>query len=238
MSRTAVVTGGGSGLGQSISAKLAADGHRVAVLDVNLEAAEKVAAEIQAVGGTAVAVGVDVSDEAAVESAFATVRELAGASRDPRDERRDRRLHSVRQDHPRGVEPLPGGESHRHVSRACGRHCRTWWPPSGAASSPSRRPPVSRALRQGHYSATKGGVIAMTKTVALDYAAQGHHRQHRAAVRHRLTDASCNSRPRESCRRPSISRRPSRLAGSAWAKTWPRCVRFCAPRQRATSTDR
>jgi 2-hydroxycyclohexanecarboxyl-CoA dehydrogenase len=37
LSRTAVVTGGGSGLGQSISAKLASDGHLVAVMDVNLE---------------------------------------------------------------------------------------------------------------------------------------------------------------------------------------------------------
>ena len=58
-------------MGKSISAKLAMDGHRVAVMDVNLENAEKVAAEIQATGGTALALGVDVSDEAAVGSAFA-----------------------------------------------------------------------------------------------------------------------------------------------------------------------
>ncbi len=81
MSRTAVVTGGGSGLGQAISAHLAADGHRVAVMDVNTEAAEKVVAIIQAAGGEALAIGVDVSDEAAVEAAFATVRGALGQSR-------------------------------------------------------------------------------------------------------------------------------------------------------------
>ncbi len=79
MSRTAVVTGGGSGLGQAISAHLAADGHRVAVLDVNADAANIVASAITATGGDALAVGgVDVSDEHAVEAAFAAVRDAYG----------------------------------------------------------------------------------------------------------------------------------------------------------------
>ena len=78
MSRIAVVTGGGSGLGRSISLKLAADGHRVAVVDVYAENAEKVAAEIHAAGGTAIALGVDVSDEEAVEAGFTTVRDQFG----------------------------------------------------------------------------------------------------------------------------------------------------------------
>src|SRR5262245_59925248 len=78
MTRTAVVTGGASGLGQAISARLAADGLRVAVMDVNGEAAEKVAAELQAANGQAIAVGVDVSDEDAVDSGFASVRETFG----------------------------------------------------------------------------------------------------------------------------------------------------------------
>ena len=45
MTRVAVVTGGGSGLGQSISEHLAREGRRVAVLDVDAEAAEKVSAD-------------------------------------------------------------------------------------------------------------------------------------------------------------------------------------------------
>src|SRR6478752_2350936 len=47
-------------------------------MDVKLKSAEKVAAAIQATGGTAVAFGVDVSDEAAVGSAFSNARESLG----------------------------------------------------------------------------------------------------------------------------------------------------------------
>lgn len=59
----AVVTGGGSGLGAATARALAAKGARVTVLDVNLEAAQKVADEI---GG--LALRCDVSDEAAAEA--------------------------------------------------------------------------------------------------------------------------------------------------------------------------
>ena len=47
MSRTAVVTGGGSGMGLDICRHLANDGHRVAVLDLDGEAAEHAARELR-----------------------------------------------------------------------------------------------------------------------------------------------------------------------------------------------
>jgi 2-hydroxycyclohexanecarboxyl-CoA dehydrogenase len=78
MTRVAVVTGGGSGLGQSISAHLARGCRRVAVLDIDTEAAEKVSAELTAAGTSAIAVGVDVSDAGAVAGAFETVRDKLG----------------------------------------------------------------------------------------------------------------------------------------------------------------
>ncbi len=49
MPRTAVVTGAARGLGAAIARRLAADGDRVLLADVNLEGAEEVAAEV---GGT------------------------------------------------------------------------------------------------------------------------------------------------------------------------------------------
>jgi len=63
--KVAVVTGGGSGLGEAICIRLARDGANVAVLDVNLEAAKLTA---QLVDGVAVAA--DVSDSASVDRAL------------------------------------------------------------------------------------------------------------------------------------------------------------------------
>jgi NAD(P)-dependent dehydrogenase (short-subunit alcohol dehydrogenase family) len=52
--KTALVTGGGSGLGEAISKDLAENGVNVVVVDLNLDAATRVADEITAAGGTAV----------------------------------------------------------------------------------------------------------------------------------------------------------------------------------------
>lgn len=69
----AIVTGGGSGIGQAIARRLAADGYNVLVNDFRLEAAQAVAAEI---GG--VAAGGDVSVEADVAVMVARAEEVFG----------------------------------------------------------------------------------------------------------------------------------------------------------------
>ncbi len=77
--RTAVVTGGGSGIGRAIANRLAEDGFATAVLDLNAGAAEMVAAEARAKGHEAVAFGgVDVSDRAQVNAAIQSIRETLG----------------------------------------------------------------------------------------------------------------------------------------------------------------
>jgi 3-oxoacyl-[acyl-carrier protein] reductase len=69
----AVVTGGGAGIGAAICQRLAADGARVAALDVRLDAARETIAAI----GAGLAVDADVGDSAAVDEALARVeREL------------------------------------------------------------------------------------------------------------------------------------------------------------------
>lgn len=71
----AVVTGGAKGIGRAISARLAADGWRVTVADLDRAEAERVAGEI---GGGAGAAGVDVTDAAAVDAMVAGVIEAEG----------------------------------------------------------------------------------------------------------------------------------------------------------------
>jgi len=64
--KTALVTGGGSGIGKSICARLASEGAHVLILDLKPDSAESVAGEIQAAGGNATAFTCDVSDHSGV----------------------------------------------------------------------------------------------------------------------------------------------------------------------------
>lgn len=66
--RTAVVTGAGSGIGQASAATLAAAGATVYCADLDEASALATAAEINALGGVAVGLGVDVADRHAVEA--------------------------------------------------------------------------------------------------------------------------------------------------------------------------
>jgi 2-hydroxycyclohexanecarboxyl-CoA dehydrogenase len=76
--RVAVVTGGGSGIGEAICHRLADDGMAIGVLDLAGDAAEAVADGLREAGHEALAVTVDVSDRSAVEAAFAQVRDNLG----------------------------------------------------------------------------------------------------------------------------------------------------------------
>lgn len=61
--RVALVTGGGSGIGEATSKKLAEYGVKVVVADISQEAADRVVSEIEAAGGTALAVTGDTSSK-------------------------------------------------------------------------------------------------------------------------------------------------------------------------------
>jgi 2-keto-3-deoxy-L-fuconate dehydrogenase len=76
--KNAVVTGAGSGIGRAIAKTFAAQGARVFVLERDEGAGAETAAAIAGAGGVATVVGCDVSDAASVEAAFARVAADAG----------------------------------------------------------------------------------------------------------------------------------------------------------------
>jgi 3-oxoacyl-[acyl-carrier protein] reductase len=67
--RVALVTGGAQGIGAEVARRLAADGARVGVLDLNLDSAQQVAEQITAAGGQAIGLGADVSKREQVQAA-------------------------------------------------------------------------------------------------------------------------------------------------------------------------
>lgn len=78
LEKSAIVTGAASGIGREIALAFAREGAHVAVTDLRIDAAQATADEISAAGGRAIAVAMDVTDEAAVEAGVAAVAEAFG----------------------------------------------------------------------------------------------------------------------------------------------------------------
>ena len=76
--RTAIVTGGASGIGLAIAERLASEGNAVAVFDRDGAAADAAAAKIEAAGGTAAGFDVDVTERARIDAAVDEVRDRFG----------------------------------------------------------------------------------------------------------------------------------------------------------------
>jgi 3-hydroxybutyrate dehydrogenase len=69
--KSAIITGAASGIGKDIALVFAREGAKVAIADLNKDAAETTAAEIRGSGGTALGVAMDVTDEKAVNDGVA-----------------------------------------------------------------------------------------------------------------------------------------------------------------------
>jgi 2-hydroxycyclohexanecarboxyl-CoA dehydrogenase len=170
MSRVAVVTGGGSGMGRAICRRLADGGRKVGVLDIDGNAADEVAQKIAASGGAARAVAVDVSDRAAIEAALDNVRSAFGPV--------EIMVTSA------GIEGFedflaisPEAWDRMMAVNLTGTfHCLQAVVPDmigagwGRIVTISSSSAQSGTRRMAHYVASKGGVIAFTKALALDLA--------------------------------------------------------------------
>ena len=76
--KIAIVTGAASGIGKEIATVYAKEGAKVAILDMNMAAAQAAADELKASGASAMAVAADVTDEAQVNAAVAAVVQAWG----------------------------------------------------------------------------------------------------------------------------------------------------------------
>ena len=76
--RIALVTGAAAGIGRACALRLAHEGMAIGVLDLNLAGCQQVAAEIQAAGGKAIALGASIADRGQVNVAVAKLREAFG----------------------------------------------------------------------------------------------------------------------------------------------------------------
>ncbi|CAN7744233.1 3-oxoacyl-[acyl-carrier-protein] reductase FabG [compost metagenome] len=76
--KTVIVTGGGGGIGGATCLRFARAGAAVGVLDLNPEAAERVAGQIREAGGRALALRCDITERASVDAALAAVEQGLG----------------------------------------------------------------------------------------------------------------------------------------------------------------
>ena len=76
--KTIIVTGGGGGIGGATCRRFASEGAKVAVFDMNLEAAQKVVDAIQAAGGVAQAFKCDITNRTEVDGAVAAAESALG----------------------------------------------------------------------------------------------------------------------------------------------------------------
>ena len=173
MNRVAVVTGGASGMGEATCHELGRRGMKVAVLDLNEAAAQRVTDDLRADGVTAIGVGVDVTDRAGVEHAFAKVRSELGpvtvlvtsAGQFGFSAFADITVESWS----RIIDVNLTGTFHCCQVALPDMVCAQWGRIVMISSSSAQRGSPFAA----HYAASKGAVITLTKSVAREYATQG-----------------------------------------------------------------
>lgn len=174
--KVALITGGGSGLGEAISKELAAKGAKVVVTDIDLDAAQRVVDEITETGGTASAIKQDTAAKEDSEKVVKFAVETYGG------------LNYAVNNAGIGGAPAPAGETDlddwdkvidinlngvlygmRYQIPAM---LKAGAKDSAIVNMASIHGSVA-AINNGAYTAAKHGVVGITKNAAAEYGAQG-----------------------------------------------------------------
>jgi 2-hydroxycyclohexanecarboxyl-CoA dehydrogenase len=173
MSRVAVVTGAASGMGLAISRRLADEGSRVALLDLDGDAADQAADDLRGTGAQALAAKVDVTDRGAVDEALHRVRSELGPV--------EIMVTSAGLDEFVPFTDITTAQWERMIAvNLTGVfHCVQAAVPDMLAAGWGRIVMISSssaqsgARRMAHYVASKGGVIGLTKALAAELGPHG-----------------------------------------------------------------
>lgn len=171
--RVALVTGGGAGIGEAACLRLAREGRAVGVLGRRIEPARAVAAAIAAAGGRACAVQADVADRAQIAAALAEVRAALGPVTilvnnagieefTPFDEIAEDAWDRVMDANLKGVYHVTQLVLPDMVAAGWGRivNLTALGAQTGAAN-------------MAHYTASKGGLVALTRSLAVELGGKG-----------------------------------------------------------------
>lgn len=171
--KVALVTGGGQGIGKITAMTFAREGARVVIADINMAAAQAVAAEIEQADGQAKAVFLDVSRAESVDAAFQALMNWAGGidilvnnagiTRDSRMQKMSEdQFDSVISVNLKGVWLCAKAAAPSMIARG-----------GGSIINATSVVGIHGNFGQTNYVAAKAGVIGMTKTWARELGPNG-----------------------------------------------------------------
>ena len=169
----AVVTGAGRGIGRATALRLAADGYAVLVGELDPQSGEEVAAEIEHAGGNALFVETDASDAGSVEAMVtAAVSHFGGVDVLVNNVGRGRpaRAHELSLEDWRSAIDATLSSVFYGVKYAIPHMLEAG---GGRIVNVASVQGFTASRRAAAYNAAKGGVINLTRNIALDYALDG-----------------------------------------------------------------